>query len=691
MGALTPRQVAGLLATPGCERRARLAGVVAEDAAQSPFALARGAQFRRMVESDRYAHLLALAGTHLGPGPWTVDPIPTITSQDRHNFLQTVALDGSTGHVLLRNVRGDAHVVEVRTYAMVDGQADPAKVAATSREIAVVIATLRDGGLDVSPRALLVLPKNFGLYPTGAVLDVTPQLARVAYLSIPPEADLADLDSLPRRFGDGCADCQFFDHCAGQEHGLVDRLGDTVTNLCGTGTPVAVALADPPPDHTTILRLRAAVSGRAEPRATVRHAHLAERPFTVTGYHLAGEPAAVVALRYGTSPGDAKLLVAADPRRHGDRIAMMREFAADLTSYLDGFTAVEPVVRRDFTVVECAVDAPQIVTPNAATAAWLTDLLGRYLRGSEDPNVILAGQHLGWASHRRALPGSCAVVTATGLLGTHWATGQLASEDGHLASILAWVDPAGPRPDQPAGPVSDPGWDASSLSAALGDERAVRAAVEDELAPAWRDTWRALDLVRGTFMQVGAHVAERWESDRWSFTAHRTRMADGTAAFAAKLQGIPAYRFLHELETRTAALDRQMALDDPLVMEAYLVSGEALTGQVVKVDREHTVTAPSGRELLRPRIWVNVTGAFTRPVGTELWLAEDPRVQVSVAAIEVDTVELLVEKGAVQRAALSRLPEPGAQVVFAPFGSEDLFPSRLPDQLPWQFGEPDAG
>src|SRR5678815_4266394 len=93
-----------------------------------------------------------------------------------------------------------------------------------------------------------------------------------------------------------------------------------------------------------------------------------------------------------------------------------RSFGVFLNDWLASFDAVEPVVRRDMTVVECNVDAPQIVVPNGATAQWLTDLIGRYLRICDDPVLVDAGRHLGWFSGRRVLPGSDALLVATDLL-----------------------------------------------------------------------------------------------------------------------------------------------------------------------------------------------------------------------------------------------------------------------------------
>jgi hypothetical protein len=125
-------------------------------------------------------------------------------------------------------------------------------------------------------------------------------------------------------------------------------------------------------------------------------------------------------------------------------------------------------------------------------------------------------------------------------------------------------------------------------------------------------------------------------------------------------------------------------------MSGYELSGDALSGTVSKVDREHTIASATGRELLRPRLWISTDADFDRPAGTSLWLASDPKIMATIAAIDPGMVELVVQKGAVQRAALQRLPSAGDAVVFSPFGPEDMFPSQLPEELPWQFGSPAA-
>ncbi|GHJ50216.1 hypothetical protein Cs7R123_75580 [Catellatospora sp. TT07R-123] len=444
-------------------------------------------------------------------------------------------------------------------------------------------------------------------------------------------------------------------------------------------------------------RLLALQQRRAVPAASRAHRHLSPRPWVLVGYHLAGEPSAPVAIRYGSFRGQPKLLVVAEPRDRDQRFAALGALARDLATYLSRYTETEPVVRvgngRELDVDHCCTDAPQLVVPNEATAHWL-DLLGQYLRTLDvDPVLQTAGAHLGWFASRRHLPGSSAVLTATDLLSTHWRTGQLPTEDGHLGRLLAWIEPpagqdawtaaAAAEQRPPAGPASDPEWDLMTLRPALerakqvGDVRRLKLAAAEVLDQAWRDTWTALDLVG--LLPPGGHTAQRWESDRWSWTRHRERITAGTIRFGGRLSDVPAFRFLHELETRTVALERQMALDDPLVMARWLATGEAVAGTVIKRDLEHTVTSAKGSALLRPLLWLRTHG-FDRPAGTELWLG---RIGLTVRSSTVDTVELMVTSGAVTRPKFNLLPECDAEVVLAPFGPQQHFPDNLPEELPW--------
>lgn len=199
------------------------------------------------------------------------------------------------------------HPVAIRSFPAVDGTADPVRVAQVARVLAVTVLALRSalgrlsqtgdlarpepGDLGrpgepgdpvasrISTRALLALPENFSLAPTGAVLDLAPQVRRLsralttlaapdhltAALATAPAlpdptatgpvdgaavaGELAGgtvvgaarraLGALPSRFGDGCPRCGLFAYCRDeQEDGdQVARLGSAAANLCGgTGT-----------------------------------------------------------------------------------------------------------------------------------------------------------------------------------------------------------------------------------------------------------------------------------------------------------------------------------------------------------------------------------------------------------------------------------------------------------------------
>jgi hypothetical protein len=451
------------------------------------------------------------------------------------------------------------------------------------------------------------------------------------------------------------------------------------------------------------LRLRARAQRRAVPAAGRRHVTLVEPPLAVVGYHLAAEPGAPLGLCYGTAPESMRAVVVVDPRDRERRTAALDAFAADLCEYLDGGFAeraevVKPARRgAEPETEQVCVRAPQLLVPNRPTAAWLCDILGRVLRhrAGESP----AAAHLAYLATRRVLPGAAAVLVATEALAGHWRTGQLPAEDANLHALLAWIDP--PDGDgaaaalaaeslPPAGPVPDPGWDADVLRGALdsGDEHRVRDAVVAALIPAWQATWRARELLAA--LPVAERTAARYELDRRAWTHHLDRVAAGTAYPGRRLGTLRSFAFLAELERRTAELERQQALDDPLVMARYVAAGDALAGTVIGRDLERFEPSPRGNPVRRPGLTLRPELAFDRPPGTMLWLADRPAVQLRTESTSDGEVVCTVVKGMGRSLpqADAAVPELGERVVLAPFGPADAFPTNLPDELPWTHREP---
>lgn len=222
------RTIAALAANPGCGRRAVLdaAGIDKEKIArhlgfpspfgQSVFAIIREKSFEDLVKADRCAHLLRLLRDKLGMSVSEVsyddlgDAGGDATPQARHArtraLLQRAATDLDGGgtvfdHPLLKlttaghdvylepdiiafQIEGRFHIVEIKSFAIIDDQADAGQVSAAARQSAVYVHALRDLftqlGLDperVSHDVVLVCPENFANHPTATLIDVRVQLS----------------------------------------------------------------------------------------------------------------------------------------------------------------------------------------------------------------------------------------------------------------------------------------------------------------------------------------------------------------------------------------------------------------------------------------------------------------------------------------------------------------------------------
>jgi hypothetical protein len=328
------RTIAALTGNPGCTRRAVLdaAGVdkprLAEHVGfparfgQSRFALARGNAFEARLKADGCAELLDLLRDLLGldaPEVGYADLGPDVADTVRARHARTRALlsvgappadsDPSAGgsadsggaalidHPLLTlevagqrvflepdlvavQAAGRLHVVEIKSFAIVDGQADSAKASAAAVQAAVYVLALRqllaetgrEPGL-VSHEVVLVCPENFSLRPTAVLIDVRRQLgtlrrqlARLATVDdvlagLPadltfdlaldadrptrPAAELMDaLGRIDARYAPECRSaCELSYFCRHEAAGRTAALGRPVRDALGGVDTVADALA----------------------------------------------------------------------------------------------------------------------------------------------------------------------------------------------------------------------------------------------------------------------------------------------------------------------------------------------------------------------------------------------------------------------------------------------------------------
>lgn len=366
---LDARALAALAANPGCHRRALLDGAGIDKGAlaralgspaaygQSQFALVRGNAFEARVKADGGTELLRLVHERLAPG--TPAPVPeevatpdlsaagpagraartALALRDAtaaggwalldHPML-AVEVAGSPAYVepdaVVVHPDGSWTVVEIKSFPMIDGSADAAKVGAAARQAAVYVLALepvaRHAGartgrtVHVRERVLLVCPKDFSNLPTAAAVDVRRQLAttrrqlarltRVEEIAAalparttfdlrladdgktatrPPEELSEAVEAVGAAYAPEClAACELAFHCRtrARQEGAVEALGRgvrgelgglrTIEEVLTAARPDGADPADPgeadPPDPAeedpAVLALRRAAALRAE-------------------------------------------------------------------------------------------------------------------------------------------------------------------------------------------------------------------------------------------------------------------------------------------------------------------------------------------------------------------------------------------------------------------------------------------
>lgn len=339
--ALDARALAALAANPGCARRAVLDGAGVDKArlatalgapsgfGQSQFALTRGNAFEARVKADGGAELLRLAHARLDPGaePPAGAAVPDLTAHgpEGRTARTALALREATragGWTLLDHPMlaldvagspaflepdavvvhpdGGWSVVEIKSFPMVDGSADPAKAGAAARQAAVYVLALEQVAARLEPaprvhhRVLLVCPKDFSNLPAGCAVDVRKQravtarqLARLTRIEEiagalpegtcfapdrPAEELTAAVEAVPATYAPECLSaCELAFHCRDRARadGAVTRLGRPLRaelgGLATVGEVLAAARGEAgDPDDPAVAALRRAAALRAE-------------------------------------------------------------------------------------------------------------------------------------------------------------------------------------------------------------------------------------------------------------------------------------------------------------------------------------------------------------------------------------------------------------------------------------------
>ncbi|MCC6630133.1 MAG: hypothetical protein IT340_22360 [Chloroflexi bacterium] len=261
-------------------------------------------------------------------------------------------------------------------------------------------------------------------------------------------------------------------------------------------------------DLDLLARLLAYRDGRAYPRASHRHVSIQPDALVLAPLALAGEDTTIHIVAYGPIGRPPRLLCVPDPRQRDDQYRLFAELGADIEDYF----------RR----CRDAGRFPQIWVSSAPVAAHLDTLADRLRYNRLDPAIKRFGELLSYATGRLPVAGQQALLTATGVLALHWATGQQDGEDEHLGALLTWLEPPPGRGIlaavaaaelEPMGVKTDPDFDRDELAPLVGAYNAAARAgaapaalrararlIRDALAPVARRiyaaTQRAVALLR---------------------------------------------------------------------------------------------------------------------------------------------------------------------------------------------------
>jgi len=467
----------------------------------------------------------------------------------------------------------------------------------------------------------------------------------------------------------------------------------------------------------------AVAAGRAVPIATRRHVYLSDRPLVFVPLALAGEANAPLAAMIGTSPHDPYMLLVPQPRNRDLRFGFAASLAEVVLAYVRSCTARFEVVGTD----RLFLDAPQLLVPNAAGLGFVK-LLGRStrFRRTNGPYPVPAGVPLlgRWLTHlgeRSEHPGSSAMLAMTQTLSAHWASGQSAVEDANLAALLGWIDPPegvcgseaalaaeDPLVWPPAGPSTDPAFDNEVLAPAIRayqsatpDSPKRRRAVETlerelrgQMEPTWRLMWHAIKVLRR--LPAAETVETRWTADRRDFSRYHDYLSTDGRPQARRDGAVAAARRLQSLEREQTTFDAARALDDPLVMASYRVTGEAFQGTVVSVDRNRRILSERGRRVTRPKVVVGTGDPVHLPVGESLRAPQriKQNARITEIARSADGVLVTLElDGGMGRAAVpapGSVPEVGDEITYTSVYPDAIRSPDLPptDQTPWTHGGP---
>lgn len=443
-------------------------------------------------------------------------------------------------------------------------------------------------------------------------------------------------------------------------------------------------------------RLRTLQHGQAVPIVSQRQVVIQPHARILTLLAMAGEDTSVHAAAVGRFGDAAQIHVVADPRSRDDQYALLRWLLPHFEDYY----------------AQCRAEGwfPQIWVSSAGALGHLDTLADR-LRFTDEPDIQRLGNLWTYAGERSPVAGQQALISASGALRLHYATGQQEAEDEHLGALLTWIEPPAGRDifaaiaaaeAQPMGVKTDPRFDRNALQPAISDyhaagsdaERAfhhnrIQQMMEGVVRPIYTATQRGIALLSAPRWQANPALDALAAQENQEFArfmaardlGHHLPYRDSPKAGAIKIVA------RERAESNVVA---GMLRHDNAAREKGVVSGAVLRAQLVDVRQHH----PGPRLFEYDLVLTSHQDGLHLRLGDVLWTLDGPTLSLRIDEIErrgpFTWVTGRIGKGKRTAKTLSR----GVTLDFGPgvpewgnLGSELLQMSNRLNRAPWTHGD----
>jgi hypothetical protein len=389
-----------------------------------------------------------------------------------------------------------------------------------------------------------------------------------------------------------------------------------------------------------VARLLAHEGGRAVRIATHRLVAIRPDALVVCPLAMAGEDTTVHIVAVGRIGCQPETYCVPDPRVRDDQYEL--------------FTWLGTRIEDHFEACRRAGHYAQVWVSSGAVADHLDTLADRLRYNRENAAVKRFGELLSYHTERYPVAGQQALITATGALRMHWATGQQPGEDEHLEALLTWIEPPGKTnvleavalaERVPMGVKTDPEFDRDVLErrvtaynearrsgAAAADLRQRAALIQQALEPVVRaiydGTQRAVRILSGTNLPPLPALRNLEEREHGEFESFMTSR-DAGYHLPLSDKPRPAAFKLTAREDAAGNFEAAVLCGDGVGRARARLAGHAVFGQVENPRR----TRLSSRRLRHRFDLVSRQRVLRVRRRDELVSLADPRLRVTVANV----------------------------------------------------------